>query len=45
MVDVSTNSGGVDISSIISSIMPLITQFLTMFLMIQVIKMLFESFR
>ena len=44
MVDINTNAG-IDISGIVSSIMPLITQFLTMYLMIEVIKVLMESFR
>lgn len=45
MVDVNTNNAGIDVSGIISSIMPVITQFLTMYLMIEVIKVLMESFR
>ena len=47
MVDVNTNNnqGGVDISGILASITPLITQFLTMYLMIEIIKVLMESFR
>ena len=45
MVDVNTSQGGVDVSAIVSSIMPLITQFLTMYLMVEVIKVLIETFR
>ena len=46
MVDVNTNNqGGIDVSGIVSSIMPLITQFLTIYLMIEVIKVLMETFR
>jgi len=45
MVDVNTNNAGIDVSGIVSSIMPVVTQFLTIYLMIEVIKVLMETFR
>ena len=45
MVDVNANNQGFDVSAILASITPLITQFLTMFMMIEIIKVLMESFR